>query len=183
MPPGLSARLCCENHLLVWIFIPKPTVLIWSSEGTKQNILEEACQCAQKNQINLWQYECGKKEGKWERRKEGRSEGGRKQYRLRSHGSHVKKPEEDNPVSGNFFHPPAKIALLYQEALSFPSSFSLLCPLLPLNICFSLSGLVQNSSLFHPSCFAPCLPWAHGVNENTLHTSEQRHGAASRSCF
>lgn len=65
VPPGLSQTVS-ENHPLVWIFIAKTKVFIWSSEGTKQNMSKETCQCAQKNQINLWQYECGKKEGKRE---------------------------------------------------------------------------------------------------------------------
>lgn len=155
VPPGLSQTVLSENHPLVWIFI----------EGNLP--------VCQKTQINIWQYECGKKEG----RRAGNSTGW-------DHMGHMEgKPEEDNPVSRNFFHPPAKIALLCEEALCFPSSFYLLCSLLPLQIPFSLSGLVENSSLFVPSCFAPCLPWVNGANDHTHHTSEQGHGAASRSCF
>lgn len=115
-----------------------------------------------------------------ERGKEGKREGGKAEITRVTWKKNLKRITHSLKI---FFHPQAKIALLYKEALSFDSSFSLLCPLLPLHIPFSLSGLVQNSSSLIPPSLPHACPGLTGLNEHTHYTSEQGHGAASSPCF
>lgn len=72
--------------------------------------------------LAIWMWKEREKEGKRGRGKEERREGNSTGW---DHMVHVEgKPEEDNPLSRNLFHPPAKIALLYKEA---PSPFFVHC--------------------------------------------------------